>query len=240
MKKKFSAFLVFILFLTFLSTPSINSFSEEIDNSSLEKTIYLTFDDGPAGKVTNDILDTLKKNDVKATFFVIGNQIKGQEDILKRMISEGHALGLHSYSHDRGRLYCSNEGFIGEMLKTQEIIFNATNTKCNILRFPFGCNNNSYKLKKSLVDEIHNNNLKIYDWNVDSGDGENHTASPSTFIRKSKSKEKNVVLLMHCGYINKNSSLALQSIIDYYKENGYEFKAITEDTPEVFHYLNKK
>lgn len=236
-KKYFTSLMLFLLVFIFLF-PSINGFSlEEEEVLYVEKVVYITFDDGPAGKVTTDVLDILKKNDVKGTFFLIGSQIKGQEELLKRMVSEGHSLGLHSMTHNRGKLYSSNEGFIKEMLKTQDIIYKATNVNVNILRFPFGCNNNTYRLKKSLVDLLHEKSLKIYDWTVDSGDGENSSASPYTFVKKSKSTAPSVVLLMHCGYTNKNSVTALQPIIDYYKSNGYTFKGITEDTPEVFHYI---
>lgn len=205
-----------------------------------EKIIYLTFDDGPAGKVTEQILDTLKKEQVNATFFLIGNQIKGQEELVNRIHNEGHSIGLHSMSHEKSRLYGSNGNFIAEMLESQQTIEKVTGIAPTILRFPFGCNNNCYKLKKGLVDLIHQNNFKIYDWNVDSTDGANSNASPSTLIKRAKSDKENIILLMHCGYINKNSSVALPEIIRYYKSNGYTFKKITDDTPEVFHYIKNE
>ena len=65
----------------------------------------------PSGKVTNDILDILKSEEVPATFFVIGNQIDNQEDIILRMRDEGHSIGLHSYTHERNNLYSNNDGF---------------------------------------------------------------------------------------------------------------------------------
>lgn len=204
-----------------------------------KKIIYLTFDDGPAGKVTTNVLDILKQESVPATFFLIGSQIKGQEDLVKRMYNEGHALGLHSMSHNRNILYHSNEEFLKEMLDTQQIINSIVGIKPTILRFPFGCNNNCYKISQSMVDLLHQNNLKIYDWNTDSGDGANPNASPSTFIKNSKSDKERVVLLMHCAYMSKNSVTALPSVIKYYKDNGYEFKAIDENTDEEYHFMKK-
>ena len=200
-----------------------------------KKIIYLTFDDGPAGKVTEDILDILKKDSVPATFFLIGNQIKGQEDLVKRMFNEGHSLGLHSMSHKKACLYSSNESFLKEMLNTQEKINSIVGIKPTILRFPFGCNNNYYKISQSMIDLLHENNLKIYDWNTDSGDGAHPNANPSVFIKNSKSNKDYVLLLMHCAYMSKNSVKALPEIIKYYKDNGYEFKLIDENTPEEFH-----
>ncbi|MBN7572849.1 polysaccharide deacetylase [Clostridium sp. 2-1] len=204
-----------------------------------KKIIYLTFDDGPAGKVTTNVLDILKQESVPATFFLIGSQIKGQEDLIKRMYDEGHALGLHSMSHNRNNLYNSNEEFLKEMLDTQQMVNSIVGIKPTILRFPFGCNNNCYKISQSMVDLLHQNNLKIYDWNTDSGDGAHPNASPSTFIKNSKSDKERVVLLMHCAYMSKNSTKALPSIIKYYKDNGYEFKVIDENTPEEYHFMKK-
>lgn len=241
--KNMTLFLIMLFLSISLICPSLTAFAyndsnnekvnDESDNIG-PKTIYLTFDDGPGGKVTNDVLDTLKKEDVKATFFVVGSEIKGQEDILLRMKDEGHSIGLHSYSHDRNKLYCNNSGFINEMIKCQDEIYKVTGEKYNILRFPFGCNNRSYKLKNSLVEEIHNNNLKIYDWTLDSEDGANYNSAPSTIAKKAYSSKNNIVLLMHCGFINKNSAKALPSVIKYYKDKGYEFKTINEDTPEIY------
>ncbi|NRY61649.1 polysaccharide deacetylase family protein [Clostridium beijerinckii] len=204
-----------------------------------KKIIYLTFDDGPAGKVTTNVLDILKQESVPATFFLIGSQIKGQEDLIKRMYDEGHALGLHSMSHNRNNLYNSNEEFLKEMLDTQQMVNSIVGIKPTILRFPFGCNNNCYRISQSMVDLLHQNNLKIYDWNTDSGDGAHPNASPSTFIKNSKSDKERVVLLMHCAYMSKNSAKALPSIIKYYKDNGYEFKVIDENTPEEYHFMKK-
>lgn len=225
-----------LILIIFFLISSLNFTSFKV-SASEKKIIYLTFDDGPAGKVTKDILDILKKESVPATFFIIGNQIKGQENLIKRINNEGHALGLHSMSHKRNSLYNSNEAFLKEMIETQETINSIVGIKPNILRFPFGCNNNCYKISQSMVDLLHENNLKIYDWNTDSGDGAHPGASPTLFVRNSKSNKDYVILLMHCAYMSKNSVKALPEIIKYYKENGYEFKLIDENTPEEFHFM---
>lgn len=208
------------------------------EGNDVEKVIYLTFDDGPGGKVTEEILDTLKKEEIPATFFLIGNQIKGQEELVKRIQAEGHSLGLHSMSHEKSILYSSNDNFLKEMLESQSTIKEVTGEAPIILRFPFGCNNSCYKLKKTLVELLHENNFKIYDWNVDTTDGANYSAAPSRFIKQAKSDNNPAVLLMHCGNVNKNSAEALPDIIKYYKNKGYTFKKIAGETPEVFHYIS--
>ena len=234
MKKRNHFLLAFVCALIFsLSLFTTYTHAEE------EKIIYLTFDDGPGGKVTTEVLDILKTEKVPATFFLIGDQIKGQEETLKRMVNEGHSLGLHSMTHKKSKLYSSNEVFLKEMLDCQKVINEACGVSPTILRFPFGCNNNSYHLKNTIVDLLHENNLKIYDWNVDSTDGANHNASPSTYIKRAKSDKNNIILLMHCGYMNKNSAKALPEVIKYYKDQGYTFKAISNDTDEMFRFMKK-
>lgn len=230
--KKFFSFILITIFI--ISSENIIYVNA---NSSEQKTMYLTFDDGPAGKVTKDILEILKTESVPATFFLIGNQIKGQEDLIIKIHNEGHALGLHSMTHRKNSLYDSDESFLNEMLKTQETINSIVGVKPNILRFPFGCNNNCYKLSQSLIDLLHKNNLRIYDWTTDSGDGAFPNANPNLFIKNSKSDKDCVILLMHCAYMSKNSVKALPEIIRYYKNNGYEFKLIDENTPEEFHFM---
>ncbi len=232
MIKKIITFLVLIFSITLMIFVPISA-----SENSNRKIIYLTFDDGPSKKVLPEILDTLKKEKVKATFFIIGNEIKGREEILKRVHEEGHSIGLHSVTHKKCNLYSSDDCFLNEMLKDQEIINKTIGISPTILRFPFGSNNSTYKLTHSMIDLLHKNNLKIYDWNVDSGDGANHNSSPSTYIKNSKSNKDMIILLMHCGTINENSAKALPEIISYYKSKGYTFKKIDESTPEYFKYL---
>lgn len=241
MKKSMSILSILISGLIFLNlfTAPVSAKDEAENNTNNEKVIYLTFDDGPGGKVTIEVLDILKKENVPATFFLIGDQIKGQEETLKRMHEEGHSLGLHSMTHKKSTLYSSNEAFLKEMLDDQKTINDAVGISPTILRFPFGCNNTRYHLKKELVDLLHENHLKIYDWNVDTTDGANHNASPSTYIKNAKSDKETVMLLMHCGYMNKNSAKALPEIIKYYKEKGYTFKPITDETEEIFKFMKK-
>ena len=228
-----------ILLLSFILIFNISNLTAYAINDEIKnnKEIYLTFDDGPAGKITENVLDILKNENIHATFFLIGDQIQNQEDLVKRIYEEGHSIGLHSMSHKKNNLYSSNEQFLKEMLETQELINSIIGIKPNIIRFPFGCNNNTYHLCQSMIDLLHKNNLKIYDWNVDSGDGANHSATPSTFIKNSKSDKDKVILLMHCGYISKNSVKALPQIIKNYKDKGYQFKVINEDTPEEYHLI---
>lgn len=108
-----------LILLLCVSSSYVYAFNEEskVDNNSEEnKIIYLTFDDGPSIN-TNKVLDVLNEYNVKATFFLIGNQIKGEENVVKRTQDEGHSIGLHTYTHDFKKIYSNNQAFIDEMLK---------------------------------------------------------------------------------------------------------------------------
>lgn len=243
MKIKRLATLLLSIF-TFIAFSFPGKFNAQCQQAAKEeKVIYLTFDDGPSEKITDRVLDILNKNDVKATFFVIGNQIDGLEEILKRIHNEGHSIGLHSYSHSFRRIYSSRSAFIKEMLLCQEKINEVVGIKPNILRFPGGSQKH---LTKEYVNALHNNNFKIYDWNMETVDGLNPKTSPDSLFRQATRGSEEfttIILLLHCDYMHKNTCIALPRIIQYYKNKGYEFKCITEDTPELFlfspHYPSK-
>ena len=204
-----------------------------------EKVIYLTFDDGPSYKVTNKVLDILKENGVNGTFFLIGDQIQGREEVVKRIYDEGNSIGLHTCSHKFNRIYCNEDKFIQEMLVCRNQINNVVGVAPNIMRFPGG---SSRHLSKKYLSKLHENNLRIYDWNVDNTDGLNPKLSPYSLYKKAITGSKNlenIILLMHCTDMNVNTCKALPKIIEYYKSHDYEFKIITEDTPELYFPIKK-
>ena len=202
---------------------------------NIKKVIYLTFDDGPTYIVTDGLLNILKKENVKATFFVVGKEIEGKESILKRIYDEDHSIGLHTYSHNFKKIYKNKEDFINEMKKTSDKIKEVTGFAPKVIRFPGG---SSKRLNTYFLNYIHKNNFKIYDWNVNICDGINPNLSVSQLIKNSRIIQGNgnvVIVLMHCNSNNKNTVKALPEIIKYYKDLGYEFKAINEDTTEYYY-----
>lgn len=205
---------------------------------NLSKTVYLTFDDGPS-VITNKLLDTLKACNVKATFFIVGKEIPGREAMLKRIHSEGHTIGLHTYSHNFKKIYKSDALFINEMLKTQQKIYDLTGYKSNYIRFPGG---SSSRLNKELLTKLHGENFKIFDWNSSLEDGVNPKLSVDELIQNSKKFKKcdsQIILLMHCNSNNKNTISALPKIIEYYRSCGYNIQSITNSTPEYYYKLKK-
>lgn len=256
MKNRFKYIVFFLLNILFIVTIFTNNISNAYASSDIafneditlneertehkKKIIYLTFDDGPSYKVTNNILNTLKENEVNGTFFLIGNQIKGKEDVVKRIYDEGNAIGLHTYTHNIKKIYSSEDIFIQEMIDCRNEINNVIGMSPNIIRFPCGSHKH---LNRNYLKRLHNQGFKIYDWDLDNTDGLNAKLSPDILYSKAiKGSENrpNIILLLHCTDINKNTCRALPQIIKYYKSKGYEFNVITEDTPELYFHMNSK
>lgn len=204
-----------------------------------KKIIYLTFDDGPSSRITCEILDTLKEKGVNATFFVVGYKIKGHEDVIRRIYDEGNGIGLHSFTHDYKKLYRNNESFINEMEQTENEVYRAAGIRTKIIRFPTGSKNH---LNKDLAEELHKRGYKVFDWNACASDGINYRIPAESLyneVIKSSKKWTKVVLLMHCDEMNKNTCRIMPRVIDHFKDNGYEFKIIDDNTPEYHFRINK-
>lgn len=230
-KKSFIMFIILLLMSCLLDSQIASAYSTL--NKNDEKVIYLTFDDGPS-VMTDKVLDILKTNDVKATFFLIGNQLKGQEAVVKRISTEGHSIGLHTYTHTYKKIYSNRKEFISEMLKSQNEISSITGIKPTTIRFPFGSRNH---LTKAFLEQLHSYNFRVYDWNAAMSDGVNCKTPVNKLYReatKTTVTEHPIILLMHCDYMHKNTCKALPSVIKFYKDNGYEFKIINDKTPENY------
>lgn len=201
------------------------------------KIVYLTFDDGPTKPVTDKLLDTLKEYDVKATFFVVGKEIQGCEEVLKRMHSEGHVIGIHTYSHSFKKIYKNKDRFINENVDTAKLVCDVTGFMPNILRFPGGSHN---RLDDEFLDEIHEKGFRVSDWTNSCEDGVNPNASPDKLYKNSlkkivsRKKFPGLIILMHSNCNNENTIKALPKIINHYKSLGYEFRVIDENTPEYY------
>jgi peptidoglycan/xylan/chitin deacetylase (PgdA/CDA1 family) len=234
-KKLCTAVILVVLFIVSpLSTKALEK------DEDIEKVVYLTFDDGPSYIVTPRVLDILKEKDIKATFFVVGNKIQYRENILKRIKEEGHSIGLHTYTHKYKLIYSSYDNFIKEMEDTAEEVNRVLGYRPLAIRFPTG---SKPHLNEELLERLHEKNYKIYDWNASLSDGINYN-TPTVKLVKEAAKiigrnNSKIFLLLHCDQTNKNTAKALPTIIDYYKDLGYEFKVIDENTPEYYFRFKK-
>lgn len=200
--------------------------------TSMTKVAYLTFDDGPSGNVTPKLLDILKKNNVKATFFLIGKAAKKYPNLVRRIYYEGHALGNHSYSHKYNYIYSSWPNLWGEISKTNDIIFKATGQKCSLFRAPGG---SKPLMPDSFIYNIHANGMKLFDWNCVTGDGLSNKYSVDQLYNNflASSYHNHLFILVHCRDDNYNSMLTVPRIIKNLKQRGYIFLPINKSTKEI-------
>lgn len=222
---------------TFLVTRKVNVNYKKVEGRG---TIYLTFDDGPS-ELTNKLLDILKRENVKVSFFVTN---KGSDSAIKREYEEGHKVYLHTASHDYKYLYSSLDNYLSDLKKVQDRVKRITNEEVKTIRLPGGSSNTvSRHYKKGIVTEIANylnsNGYRYFDWNVSSGDASGKFSTPSQIannVINSLRRDRNNIVLMHD---NKWYTIdAVPIIINYAREHNYGFEVISETTPPVHHNIN--
>ncbi len=209
-----------------------NEFIDKIANltEGNEKIAYLTFDDGPNTSVTPKVLDILKEQNVKATFFVIGKSVEAHPEIVKRAYDEGHYIANHGYSHNNSKLYKNIDSFKNEINKTDLAIGKAIGKSdycSHIFRFPNGFMSSNYKSKKKeAVKLLSEMNYAYIDWNCLNNDSMKKYSSTQLLnnLKKSCKNKKTLVVLMHDTKDVSNSSLVLEDSISYLKSQGYTFR----------------
>ena len=207
-----------------------------------EKVVYLTFDDGPSEN-TGKILDILKEKNAKATFFVTGNN-QEHDDMIKRAFSEGHSIGLHTYTHDYATVYASEDAYFADLQKISDLVESITGTKSMIIRFPGGSSNTvSAKYVKGLMTTltkaVRDKGYQYFDWNCDSTDASGNNVPVEKLVSNATSCTANHVdILMHDTDAKDTTVQALPQIIDYYRSQGYTFKGLTVDSVAAHHGVN--
>ncbi len=204
-------------------------------------TIYLTFDDGP-GQYTNELLDVLKKYNVKATFFVTG---AGDDEMIAREYNEGHAVGLHTFSHDYAYVYRGVNEFFDDLYRVQERVKNITGFTSYLMRFPGGSSNTvsmrydgRTHIMSRLVNEVANRGFTYFDWNVTSGDAGGTTSTDEVIdnVTSRLVEYGDSVVLQHD--IKGFSVAAVEGIIRYGIANGYVFEKLSQDSFTAHHGVN--
>lgn len=206
------------------------------DGADGRKIAYLTFDDGPSDTVTPIILDILKEEDVKATFFILGQALEKNDtnkELLKREVLEGHAIGNHTYSHNYKYLYPNGtvnvDNFMVDVEKNdylfKSILGNDFHTRS--IRFPGG--HMSWKGMKPLDDILSAKDYHQVDWNTLPKDSEGQRKNASQLVQeliKTVSGREKAIILMHDNYGKEETAKALPEMIKYLKEQGYEFRTM--------------
>lgn len=188
-----------------------------------QKCVYLTFDDGPSDRVTPLILDVLKEENVKATFFIVGKMAERRKYLIKREADEGHTVAVHSYSHVYKDIYSSAEKLLSDIDKCNALIEEVTGRKSTVYRFPGG----SFWVKKELINAVAKHGMRYIDWNASTRDAELINPTPDELLNAAINTPANrdhIVMLSHDTTDKISTAKALKSIIKYYKDKDYVFE----------------
>lgn len=203
------------------------------------KVIYLTFDDGP-GPYTEELLSVLAKYGVKATFFVTDS---GYDGVMKKIVDQGHSIGIHTVSHDYGEIYSSPEAFFADLHRMQDIIRENTGVTTTLMRFPGGSSNTISRrfdegIMTLLTEAVQDAGFQYFDWNVDSNDAGGAKKAKTVFnnVTEGVSGQRISVVLQHD--IHPYSVEAVEEIILWGLDNGYSFLPLQQDSPNCHHGVN--
>lgn len=196
------------------------------------KKMYLTFDDGPSAENTSAVLDILKERNIQATFFVVGENVKKHPEIARRIVEEGHTLGIHCNSHDYRVIYESVDSYVADFEEAHRIVQEVTGVDVKLFRFPGGSiNAYNKKVYQDIINAMTERGYIYYDWNASLEDAVKEpkrevlmeNAVSSTLGRKK------VVMLAHD--VVYETTQCIGEIIDRFPE--YEMLPLTEKTEPI-------
>lgn len=215
----------------------IKGMAQGIDLFFHPKTMYLTFDDGPSEENTLEILDTLKKHNIKATFFVIGENVRKYPEVAKRIVEEGHTIGIHCNHHDYKELYGSVESFLDDFEQAYQTVYDVTGVEVQFFRFPGGSiNAYNKKVHKEIIAEMTERGFIYFDWNASLEDAKKNT-TPEKLLQNAKEstlKRKKVVMLAHD--IVYNTAVCLEELIEQFPE--YQMEPLTAEVAPIQFKIN--
>ncbi len=250
-KKLIGYFLVICIMISLVScgfkNKEVETFNNETDKIDYiadenKKVAFLTFDDGPS-KNTERILEILKEENVKATFFVNGRKSDFAKKMYIRMVEEGHVIGNHTYSHEYKKIYESEKSFMEDVEMLNRYIYEVTGYNTDVFRFPGGSNNiinrkysNSSKneFMEKLTKKINDSGYSYFDWTVDSKDATKSTEKVEVIVSSTLSEalnQKYPVILFHDAPAKTTTVEALKTIIESLKSNGYKIETLSKDSP---------
>lgn len=226
MQKKYVPLVVFLAALLVLAAHlgARAVLAEPAFTYAEEKRVYLTFDDGPSTVVTNRILDTLKEEGVRATFFIVSDRAHGREETLRRIAREGHTLGVHSATHDYASIYASDEALLADVETCATLIRRVTGVVPRVYRFPGG--GTAARERQTLL--LQKRGYRVVRWNAVCGDEEIRGACAAALVAESvrtAGNKQNVVLLLHDSAPHRATAEALPGIIAHFRARGYTFCA---------------
>lgn len=203
------------------------------------KTIYLTFDDGP-GPYTQQLLDTLEKYNVKATFFTVNTDYAS---LIAKEAAAGHSVGIHSATHQYNKIYASEEAFFQDLQAQRDVIYQQTGMQTTLMRFPGGSSNTVSEkycagIMSKLTQDVTDQGFQYFDWNVLSGDAGETTSTDTVFqnVINGVQKRKVSIVLQHDtqGF----SVDAVEKIIVWGLAHDYTFLPLSSTSPTAHHSVN--
>lgn len=196
------------------------------------KTMYLTFDDGPSEENTSAILDILKEHEIRATFFVVGENVRKYPEVARRIVEEGHTIGIHCYRHDYQEIYESTESYLADFQEAWDTVYEVTGVEVKLFRFPGGSINSYNKeVYQDIIAEMTKRGFVYFDWNGSLEDAVSK-ATPEQLIDnavKSTLGRKKVVMLAHD--IRRHTVLCLEELIDSLPE--YRMEPLTKEIKPI-------
>ena len=202
------------------------------------KVIYLTFDDGP-GPYTRELLRVLEKYGAKATFFVVDS---GYDELIKEIVEGGHSIGIHSVTHEYKSIYASADAYFQDLLTMQQLIYELTGVETYLMRFPGGSSNTVSSFNPGimtyLTEAVQDNGFQYFDWNVDSNDAGGAKKAAEVFENVKAGVENRRVSIVLQHDIKAFSVEAVEKILKWGLENGYQFLALDMSSPNAHHGVN--
>ncbi|EGT3784012.1 TPA: polysaccharide deacetylase [Clostridioides difficile] len=216
---------------------SSSTITDIVSNTSIEvskgpskssgKIAYITIDDGPS-KFTDEMIKTLNKYNVKATFFMIDGNMKEYPQQVKNIIKNGNTAGFHSVSHDIHKLYVTSTSAKEEFDTNDQTFYKITGKHSKVIRIPYGSKPYTPQASyQALVDA----GYKIWDWDLDTEDWRSNSSqivqNVKNHIKNRKGEDKDqLVVLMH---EKKQSAEALDSVLKFLSDEGYEFAPVDQN-----------
>lgn len=216
--------------------PDLYAPEAELGAEDIEKSVYLTFDDGPSER-TDEILAILDEYDIKATFFVVGSSDEKGLAHLRAIADAGHTLAIHSYTHNYQKIYASVEAYLDDFNEMYCQIVEATGVAPTIFRFPGG-SINSYNvgLYQEIIAEMTRRGFVFFDWNATNGDAASsklQSAETLTSNALDGLRYRRAIVLMHDSAPKTTTVQALPAIIEGYLEAGYSFHPLSAETRSI-------
>jgi peptidoglycan-N-acetylglucosamine deacetylase len=202
-------------------------------NIQAKKIIYLTFDDGPSKNITAQILKILNENQIKGTFFLVGQYVNYYPELVKKIDEQGEVIGIHSDTHIYKNIYKNNEALLRDVNTLEKKLYHILNKKTVLYRFPGGSTEVEQRLgaknKKQIIQTLNQEGYRCFDWDASLGDSGNTGKTVEKMlqdVQKEIKGKSRVIVLSHDMGLMKNTPAVISGLIKYCRKEGYVFDTL--------------